>query len=102
MHAVGAPTAAAMGAHAIAVLTVVGSAAPERRVVAVGRTPWEHGGVSGNISPVIASLVLDGLRKVAPQALADRAAVETVTSARGDGVPLGPYRRISERPPSMS
>jgi AraC-like DNA-binding protein len=51
--------------------------------------------VSGRINTVVSSLILHGLQKHLPEALADEAAVRSVLDSDEDaGAPLGPYRAI--------
>ncbi len=51
-------------------------------------------GVAGKVSRIVATLVLDGLRRTVPEALEDQKAVAAVMGAGDEGVPLAPYRAI--------
>lgn len=51
-------------------------------------------GVAGKVSRIVATLVLDGLRRTVPEALGDEEAVAAVMGAGDEGVPLAPYRSI--------
>lgn len=50
--------------------------------------------MSGRISTVVASLVIEGLREHAPDALTDAEALEAIANAGDEGVPLAPYRTV--------
>ena len=50
--------------------------------------------MSGRIQTLVATVVLGGIRKAAPEAIANAAAVDALLASGPDGIPLGPYRRF--------
>lgn len=50
--------------------------------------------MSGRIHRVVATLVIEGLRRARPELLLDEPALRSVMAGDDEGVPLGPYRQL--------